>query len=62
MLATHHLIVAHDVINEGHDRSHLSAMFKKAKAALATGHRTLPLSTAASTFLICPATSGSSDR
>jgi transposase len=30
----HHLIVAHDVINEGNDRSQLSAMSKKAKAAL----------------------------
>jgi transposase len=33
---THHLIVAHDVINEGNDRSQLSAMSKKAKAALGT--------------------------
>ena len=33
---THHLIVAHDVINEGHDRSQLSAMSGKAKAALET--------------------------
>jgi transposase len=31
---THHLIVAHDVINEGNDRSQLAAMSKKAKAAL----------------------------
>jgi transposase len=31
---THHLIVAHDVINEGHDRAQLSPMSKKAKAAL----------------------------
>ena len=31
---THHLIVAHDVINEGHDRGQLAAMSKKAKAAL----------------------------
>jgi transposase len=31
---THHLIVAHEVINEGHDRSQLSAMSGKAKAAL----------------------------
>ena len=31
---THHLIVAHDVINEGHDREQLSPMSKKAKAAL----------------------------
>ena len=29
----HHLIVVHDVINEGNDRSRLSAMSKKAKAA-----------------------------
>jgi transposase len=29
-----HLIVAHDVINEGHDRSQLSPMSKKAKEAL----------------------------
>jgi transposase len=33
---THHLIVAHDVINEGHDRAQLAAMSKKAKAALGT--------------------------
>ncbi len=33
---THHLIVAHEVINEGNDRSQLSAMGKKAKAALET--------------------------
>ncbi len=32
----HHLIVAHDVVNEGHDRSQLSAMAKKAKSALGT--------------------------
>ena len=30
----HHLIVAHDVINEGNDRSQLSPMSKKAKEAL----------------------------
>ena len=34
--ATHHLIVAHDVINVGNDRSQLSPMSKKAKAALGT--------------------------
>ena len=33
---THHLIVAHEVINEGNDRSQLSAMSSKAKAALET--------------------------
>ncbi len=33
---THHLIVAHDVINQGHDRAQLAAMSKKAKAALGT--------------------------
>ncbi len=33
---THHLIVAHEVINVGNDRSQLSAMGKKAKAALET--------------------------
>ena len=33
---THHLIVAHDVINEGNDRSQLSPMSKKAKAAVGT--------------------------
>ncbi len=33
---THHLIVAHEVINEGNDRSQLSAMGKQAKAALET--------------------------
>ena len=32
---THHLIVAHDVINEGNDRSQLSPMANKAKEALA---------------------------
>ncbi len=31
---TYHLIVAHDVINEGNDRSQLSAMSNKAKEAL----------------------------
>jgi transposase len=31
---THHLIVAHEVINEGNDRAQLAAMGKKAKAAL----------------------------
>jgi transposase len=31
---THHLIVAHDVINEGNDRAQLSPMSKKAKAAM----------------------------
>jgi transposase len=30
----HHLIIAHDVINEGNDRSQLSPMSKKAKEAL----------------------------
>ena len=33
---SHHLIVAHDVINEGNDRSQLSPMSEKAKAALET--------------------------
>jgi transposase len=33
---THHLIVAHEVTNEGHDRSQLSPMSKKAKAVLGT--------------------------
>jgi transposase len=33
---THHLILAHDVTNEGNDRSQLSPMSKKAKAALET--------------------------
>ena len=32
----HHLIVAHDVINSGSDRSQLSAMAKQAKAVLKT--------------------------
>ncbi len=31
---THHLIVAHDVINKGNDRAQLSPMSKKAKAAM----------------------------
>jgi len=30
---THHLIVAHEVTNVGHDRSHLSSMAKQARAA-----------------------------
>jgi transposase len=30
----HHLIVAHDVVNEGHDRAQLAAMSKKAKVVL----------------------------
>jgi len=38
---THHLIVAHDVINEGHDHSQLSHMWKKAKAALGTDKLTV---------------------
>ncbi len=33
---THHLIVAHDVINQGHDRAQLAAMSKKAKGVLGT--------------------------
>ncbi len=33
---THHLIVAHEVINEGNDRAQLAAMSKQAKAALET--------------------------
>ncbi len=33
---THHLIVAHEVINVGNDRSQLSAMAEKTKAALET--------------------------
>lgn len=32
----HHLIVAHEVTNVGHDRSQLSSMAKQARAALAT--------------------------
>ena len=31
---THHLIAAHDVINQGNDRAQLSAMSNKAKAAM----------------------------
>ncbi len=31
-----HLIVAHEVINEGNDRAQLAAMSKQAKAALET--------------------------
>ncbi len=34
--AEHHLIVAHDVTNAGHDRTQLSAMAKKAREALGT--------------------------
>ena len=33
---THHLIVAHEVVNQGTDRSQLSAMSKKAKTELGT--------------------------
>jgi hypothetical protein len=33
----HHLIVAHEVTNVGTDRSQLSPMAKKTKAALGTG-------------------------
>jgi hypothetical protein len=33
---THHLIVAHEVTNEGHDRAQLAVMSKQAKAALET--------------------------
>jgi len=33
---THHLIVVHEVTNEGNDRSQLSAMSKKTKASLGT--------------------------
>lgn len=38
--AKHHLIVAHDVTNEGHDRAQLSRMATKAKEALGTEHMT----------------------
>jgi len=38
--AEHHLIVAHDVTNTGHDRAELSAMARKAKDALGAGHMT----------------------
>jgi len=38
--AEHHLIVAHDVTNTGHDRAELSAMASKAKDALGAGHMT----------------------
>jgi hypothetical protein len=34
--AEHHLIVSHDVTNDGHDRAQLAAMAKKAKAAFGT--------------------------
>ena len=34
--AEHHLIVAHDVTNDGHDRAQLAAMATKAKAAFGT--------------------------
>ena len=38
--ADHHLIVAHDVTNVGHDRAQLSTMAKKACDALGTEHMT----------------------
>lgn len=38
--AKHHLIVAHDVTNEGHNRAQLSRMATKAKEALGTEHMT----------------------
>ena len=38
--AEHHLIVAHDVTNAGHDRTQLSAMAKKAREALGTERMT----------------------
>ncbi len=38
--AEHHLIVAHDVTNAGHDRTQLSAMAKQAKEALGTERMT----------------------
>jgi transposase len=38
--AEHHLIVAHEVTNEGHDRNQLATMAKKAKKALGTDHMT----------------------
>lgn len=40
--AEHHLIVAHEVINVGHDRTQLAPMALKAKAALGTDHLTAP--------------------
>jgi len=33
---THHLIVAHEVTNVGHDRTQLANMARQAKAAMAT--------------------------
>ena len=36
MDAEHHLIVAHDVTNVGHDRTQLSSMAMKARDALGT--------------------------
>ena len=38
--AEHHLIVAHDVTNAGHDRTQLSTMAKKAREALGTERMT----------------------
>lgn len=38
--AQHHLIVAHDVTNEGHDRAQLSRMATKAREALGAEHMT----------------------
>ena len=38
--AEHHLIVAHDVTNAGHDRTQLSTMAKKAREALGTKRMT----------------------
>lgn len=38
--AEHHLIVAHEVTNVGHDRTQLASMALKSKAALSTDHLT----------------------
>ena len=38
--AEHHLIVAHDVVNDGHDRAQLSRMATKAREALGTERMT----------------------
>ena len=37
----HHLIVAHEVTNVGHDRTQLSSMAKQAQAATGTGQLTV---------------------
>ena len=48
--AEHHLIVTHEVTNEGSDRSQLSAVAKEAKATLGVERRSRPSPTAATSM------------